>query len=251
MNTNRPLVSIVTPVFNSEKFIGEMIKSVQQQTYKQWELIMVDDCSTDRSEEIINKIIQEDERIKLISLKENKGAAIARNTAIQEARGKYLAFLDSDDLWLPQKLEKQVQFMEKHKYVFSFTAYRLIKEDGEKRNKVIPAPAVITYEYLLKNTIIGCLTVMINIEEVGKVQMPTIRTRQDFVLWLQILKSGYHAYGINEELACYRKVQHSISSNKWKTAKRNWEIYRQFEKLPFFKACYVFMNYAWNGLRKV
>jgi teichuronic acid biosynthesis glycosyltransferase TuaG len=250
-STQYPLVSIVTPVFNAECFLAETIQSVLDQTYSNWELILVDDCSDDNSHQLIQKYMETDDRIQLICLEENQGAAVARNTGIQQATGKYLAFLDSDDLWRPEKLERQVAFMEKDQKVFSFTSYQLIKEDGTIRDKTIAVPKVVTYDTLLKNTIIGCLTVMLNIEKLGKIQMPTIRTRQDFVLWLSILKQGYVAHGLQENLAWYRKVHNSISSNKWRAAKRNWTIYREFENLPFLKACYVFLNYAWNGLRKV
>ncbi|MFC0559257.1 glycosyltransferase family 2 protein [Halalkalibacter alkalisediminis] len=248
--TEKPLVSIVTPVYNAERFVTETIHSVTAQTYSNWELIVVDDCSNDQSKEIIRSFQEKDDRIKYECLETNMGAAVARNTGIKKAVGKYVAFLDSDDLWRPEKLEKQVAFMEDGQKLFSFTGYQLLNEDGSERGKVISVPKVVTYESLLKNTIIGCLTVMLNIEVLGKVQMPTIRTRQDFVLWLSILKNGHVAYGLQEDLAWYRKVKNSISSNKLNAAKRNWKIYREFENLPFFKACYVFINYAWNGLRK-
>ena len=246
-----PLVSVITPVYNSEKFLGETIQSIQKQTYAHWELFLVDDGSTDRSMEIAESFAKKDSRISIIQLQTNQGAAGARNEGINCANGKYVAFLDSDDLWMPEKLELQVHFMEANQYVFSFTSYRIIRENGEKRDKVVHAPEVVTYNSLLKNTIIGCLTVMLNIDVLGKVQMPTIRTRQDFVLWLTILKRGYQAYGLNEELACYRKVSTSISSNKLHAAKRNWSIYRDNENLPLWKACYVFASYAWHGFKKL
>ncbi|MGN7312594.1 glycosyltransferase family 2 protein [Alkalicoccobacillus gibsonii] len=246
-----PLVSVVTPVYNSEKFLEETILSIQKQTYPHWELFLVDDGSTDKSMEVAGVYAKQDSRIHVIQLERNQGAAGARNEGINRANGKYVAFLDSDDLWLPEKLEKQVAFMEANNHVFSFTSYRIMKENGELRDKVVPAPEVITYDQLLKNTIIGCLTVMLNIDVLGKVQMPTIKTRQDFVLWLTILKSGYQAYGLDEELARYRKVSTSISSNKLKTAKRNWRIYRDNEGLPLWRACYVFASYAWHGFKKL
>ncbi|TSB48365.1 glycosyltransferase family 2 protein [Alkalicoccobacillus porphyridii] len=246
-----PLVSIVTPVFNSERFLIETVQSILAQTYSNWELFLVDDGSTDQSITIARDFAEKDERIKHILLEENQGAAGARNTGIMMANGRYVAFLDSDDLWAPQKLEKQVEFMETNEYVFSFTSYRIIREDGKEREKVIRAPEVVTYESLLKNTIIGCLTVMLNIKVLGKVQMPTIRTRQDFMLWLNILKQGRKAHGLDMELASYRKVTNSISSNKLKTAKRNWMIYRHHEGLPFLRACFVFASYAWHGFKKL
>ncbi|WP_368503238.1 glycosyltransferase family 2 protein [Alkalihalophilus sp. As8PL] len=246
-----PLVSVITPLYNAESFINETIQSVLNQTYTNWEMLIVDDCSTDNGPDIVKEYQEKEDRVYYVRLKDNSGAAIARNVAIQLAKGKYIAFLDSDDLWLPAKLEKQVAFMEDGQKAFSFTGYGIMKENGEIKGKVVEAPEVVNYEYLLKNTIIGCLTVMLNVELLGKVQMEPIRTRQDFLLWLSILKQGVTAHGLNETLAMYRRVNDSISSQKLQVAKRNWEIYRKFEKLPFLKSCYVFMNYAWNGLKKV
>jgi teichuronic acid biosynthesis glycosyltransferase TuaG len=244
------LVSIITPTYNAEKFIENTMKSVQAQTYENWEMIIVDDCSTDNTVEIIQNFIQSDDRIKLKVLENNSGASVARNTAIQLAKGKFVAFLDSDDLWLPTKVEKQIDFMLQNDLAFSFTSYRVITEEGEQTDRVIRVPQKMGYQDLLKNTIIGCLTVMLDIEKVGKVQMPLIRTRQDFALWLSILKRGFHAYGLQDELALYRQVQGSISSNKIKAAKQNWKVYREIEKLGTFKSIWYFTNYAWNAYMK-
>lgn len=247
---NKPLVSIITPVYNAERFIKETIESVQHQTYDNWEMILVNDLSPDNSVEIINEYAQKDERIRLIHLEKNSGAAIARNTAINDSKGKYIAFLDSDDLWHPQKLEKQVAFMLERDIAFSFTSYELMSEGGARTGKQIHVPATIDYDGLLKNTIIGCLTVMLDKDKIGKIEMVNIRTRQDFVLWLDILKRDFVAYGMNEVLAYYRKVGGSISSNKIKTAKRNWQVYREIEKLSLPKAIYCFLGYAYNGIKK-
>lgn len=246
----QPLVSIITPVYNAEKFISDTVDSVRNQTYQNWEMILVDDVSKDSSVSIIQDYMKLDNRIKLIQLTENSGAAVARNTAIEAAEGKYIAFLDSDDLWYSNKLEKQIEFMMENDYAFSFTNYRLMNEDGELLDKVIKVPKEIDYDDYLKNTIIGCLTVVLDKEKIKDIKMTNIRTRQDFVLWLSILKRGFKAYGLQEELASYRKVAGSISSNKWKTAKRNWKVYREIEKLSFFKALYCFTLYAYNGLKK-
>ncbi|MCV9884745.1 teichuronic acid biosynthesis protein TuaG [Metabacillus halosaccharovorans] len=247
---NIPCVSIVTPSYNSSKYIEETVQSVKEQTFTNWEMIIVDDCSKDDTREILNKLSKEDSRIKVILLQTNSGAAVARNTAIEAARGKYIAFLDSDDLWLPQKLEKQLKFMEKNDIIFSFTKYDVMDEDGNNLNKPVSVPESIDYHGLLKNTIIGCLTVMINIEKLGKMKMPEIRTRQDFAFWLSILRKGHKAFGINETLARYRYVSDSISSNKLKAAKRNWQVYRKIEKLGFFYSVWCFINYAYNGVKK-
>lgn len=245
-----PLVTVITPVYNAEKFISDTINCVRNQTYHNWEMILVDDVSSDSSVEIIKDFMKLDNRIKLIQLQENSGAAVARNTAIEAAGGRYIAFLDSDDLWYSNKLERQIQFMQDHGYAFTFTGYRLMSENGELLNKVIQVPKEIDYNGYLKNTIIGCLTVILDTEQINNIKMKNIRTRQDFVLWLSILKRGFKAYGLQEELASYRKVSGSISSNKWKTAKRNWKVYREIEELSFIKSLYCFTLYAYNGFKK-
>lgn len=249
-NQSQPLVSIITPAYNCANLIVETITSVQNQTYTNWEMIIVDDCSIDNTREIISEISKHDPRVKLLCLENNSGAAVARNTAIKAANGDYVAFLDSDDLWLPEKLDKQISFMEEHDYAFSFTKYRIMLEDGTLTDNVVNIPAEIDYHGLLKNTIIGCLTVIVNVKKTGPIEMPNIRTRQDFALWLSILKRGVKAHGLKEELALYRKVQGSISSNKVKAAKMTFRVYRDVEKLGLFYSIYCFIHYAWNAVRK-
>lgn len=246
----QPLVSIITPVYKAEKFISETIKCVQEQTYQNWEMLLVNDQSPDDSVEIINKFAEQDKRIRLLNLEKNSGAAIARNTAIKNSKGNYIAFLDSDDLWHPEKLTKQIKFMEERNLAFTFTGYELMDEDGVKKGKIVQVPESIDYDGLLKNTIIGCLTVVLNKEKIGEIEMVNIRTRQDFVLWLNILKRGHIAHGLNEVLAFYRKVEGSISSNKVKAAKRNWEVYRKIEKLSLFKSIVSFTGYVYHALKK-
>jgi teichuronic acid biosynthesis glycosyltransferase TuaG len=247
---NNPLVSIITPVYKAEKFIEDTIKSVQNQSYQNWEMILVNDLSPDKSVDIINRMAEADSRIRLIHLEKNSGAAIARNTAIKNSKGRFLAFLDSDDQWHPKKLERQISFMLDGNLPFSFTAYQIMMEDGIKTSKIVHVPQKIDYEGLLRNTIIGCLTVILDKEAVGHVEMVNIRTRQDFVLWLSILKKGHIAYGLDEVLAYYRKVEGSISSNKFKAARRNWEVYTNIEKLPLPKAIACFLSYAFTSFRK-
>lgn len=243
-------VSIITPVYNSEKFIKDTISSVLNQTYTNWEMILVDDCSTDNSAQIINEYVKKDSRFKYIKLEQNSGAAVARNRAIKEAKGRFLAFLDSDDIWEPEKLDLQIKFMLDHKVGFTFTAYKIIDENGNPTEKIVNVPNTINYEELLKNTIIGCLTVVIDKDIVGDIQMPNLRARQDFVTWLSILKKGYTAYGINTPLAKYRVVSNSISSNKFKMIRRNWNVYRNIEKLSFAKSAYVISYYVFNAVKK-
>lgn len=245
-----PFISIITPSYNASSFIIETIRSVQSQTYTNWEMIIIDDVSKDNTCEIIRREIEKDDRIHLIELKENGGAAIARNTGINHARGKYVAFLDSDDLWLPEKLEKQIAFMQANDIAFSFTSYQIMNQDGVLTDKIIHVPEKINYDGLLKNTIIGCLTVMINIEKLGRIQMPNIRTRQDTATWLKILKKEHYAYGLDEVLSQYRKVENSISSKKLKMAKMNWKLYREIEGLSILRSAWCFVNYAFNGFIK-
>lgn len=244
------VISIIIPTYNAERFILNTINSVKAQTYKNWEIIVIDDCSSDRTVQIVKEQQVADKRIRIIKLKNNSGAAIARNTGIKSANGKYVAFLDSDDLWLPEKLEKQVVFMQENDIVFSFTSYQIINQDGTSTGKFIHAPEKINYNGLLKNTIIGCLTVMINIEKLGKIQMPNIRTRQDTATWLKILKQGHYAYGLDEVLSKYRKVENSISSKKIRMAKMNWKLYREIEGLSIPRSAWCFVNYSLNGIVK-
>ncbi|MHA7139600.1 teichuronic acid biosynthesis protein TuaG [Rossellomorea arthrocnemi] len=250
MEEKQPLVSIITPTYNSEAYIRDTIQSVKDQSHKHWELIIVDDCSTDRTREIIQEEGQSDKRIKVYYLERNSGAAVARNTAIKNAKGPYIAFLDADDQWLPLKLEKQIKFMQENDYAFSFTQYSIMDQEGNDTGKVVEIPESIDYHGLLKNTIIGFLTVMINVEKTGYVEMPNIRTRQDYALELAILKKGFKAYGLKETLSRYRVVKGSISSNKIKAAKRNWQVYREIEKLSLGYSIWCFLNYAFHAVKK-
>ncbi|BCB05758.1 glycosyltransferase family 2 protein [Bacillus sp. KH172YL63] len=250
MQEKQPFVSIITPTYNSEAYIKGTIDSVKNQTHQNWELIIVDDCSTDRTRDILNQEVDSDERIKVFFLESNSGAAVARNTAMKKAKGPYIAFLDADDQWLPKKLEKQIQFMEDNHYAFTFTQYSIMDQSGKDTGKIIEIPEEIDYHGLLKNTIIGFLTVMINVEKTGSVEMPNIRTRQDYAFELSILKKGFKAYGLKETLSKYRVVKGSISSNKVKAAKRNWQVYRKIEKLSLPYSIWCFLNYAFFAMKK-
>ncbi|OLO42334.1 glycosyl transferase [Alkalihalophilus pseudofirmus] len=247
---NQRLISVITPAYNSEKFIRETIESVLAQTYTNWEMIIVDDCSSDSTTEIIKQYEEQDERLTLIQLKENSGPAVARNTAINNAKGRYLAFLDSDDQWVPEKLERQLTFMQEREIAFSFTQYFKINEEGEETGMVESIPEKVSYNQLLKNNVIGCLTVMIDTEMTGKIEMVNIRTRQDYVLWLTLCKRGFIAYGLQEVLAKYRIVENSVSSNKIKMAKQNWKVYREIEKLSLMKSMWNFIHYVYFKVRK-
>jgi len=243
------LVSIITPSYKSEKFISKTIESVLSQTYQNWEMIIVDDCSPDNSNEIIDEYCKKDSRIKLIKLEKNSGPAVARNRAIKEVKGRYIAFLDADDLWKPEKLEKQLLFMKENDLAFTYSSYDLIDKDSNEIGTVI-TKETITYEDMLKTCSIGCLTAIYDTEKLGKVYMPLIRKRQDYGLWLKILKKIGKTKGILEPLAIYRIRKDSVSSNKFKAAQYEWRIYREVEKLSFFKSIYYFIHYTYNGVIK-
>ena len=244
------LVSIITPSYNSSKFIEECVNSVISQTYLEWEMIIVDDCSTDNSRNLITKFAKEDDRIKPIFLEENVGAAEARNIAIKKSQGKYIAFLDSDDLWKNNKLETQLSFVNERNITFSFTSYQPISENGMDKYPVIKVPYQIDYHSYLKNTIIGCLTVVIDRDKTGNFEMPNIRSSHDMALWLLIMKRGFSAYGLNKNLAYYRIVSTSNTSKKWKAAKEVWDVYRKVEQLNIVYSAICFVGYVYNAIKK-
>ncbi|MBU46141.1 MAG: glycosyl transferase [Flavobacteriales bacterium] len=244
------LVSIITPSYNSVRYISECVESVLAQTYTSWEMIIVDDCSEDDSKQLITALSSNDIRIKTIFLDSNIGAAEARNIALAKAKGEYIAFLDSDDLWEPHKLERQISFMNKNNIAFSYTTYQSISEDGLNVINIIKAPKEMTYYSYLKNTIIGCLTVIINREKVGYFEMPNVRSSHDMALWLLILKRGFSAYGLNENLAKYRIVSSSNTANKMKAVKDVWKVYREIERLSFLYSLWCFFCYIFNTVKK-
>lgn len=247
-NENQPLVSIITPMYNSARFISFTIESVLNQTYQNWEMIIVDDCSTDDSKEIVKRYMKEvkdtkntkrEKRIKLVELKENVGVSKARNKAIEIAQGKYIAFLDSDDLWKKNKLKKQINFMEDNNFSLSFSGYEKINERGEKLDKIIKIPDKINYKKLLHSNYIGCLTSIYNAEQLGKHYVdPKLAKSEDYELWLRIIKKAGYAYGIQDNLAEYRIVGNSLSSNKLNMLKHNWILLRDIEKLSLISALY-------------
>ena len=242
-----PLVSIITPLYNAENYIGKTIYSVLKQNLDDWELLIIDDFSSDNSCKIVNEFIEKDQRIKLIKLEENSGAAVARNTGIKAANGRFIAFLDSDDTWLPEKLSEQVSFMLKNDYVLTYTQYHQVDENGNLL-KYLNFPSKVNYHELLKTCVIGCLTVMYDTDKIGKIYFPLIRKRQDFALWLKILKIVPYAYCLPLDLASYTVRKDSISSNKLKAAQYNWYLYRNIEGLNFFKSLYYFSHYAIRGI---
>ncbi len=246
------LVSIITPVYGCEKFIEETIKSVQNQTYKNWEMLLVDDCTPDNSAEIIKNLAISDSRLKYIKLTENSGAAVARNVGLENARGRYIAYLDADDLWFENKLESQLKFMKENGVEFSCCDYEKIDEDGTKLNKIVNMPKTITYKQLLRNTIIQTVGVIVDLEKVDKklLVMPNVRRGQDSATWLQMLKNGVVFTGQNEVLAIYRRVSQSLSANKLTAMKRTWNLYRKVENLNVVYSLWCLIGWAWNASKK-
>ena len=241
---NNELVSIIVPVYNAEKFISETIKIVQNQTYQNWELILVNDCSKDSSVEIIKKSQESDKRIILIDQKTNQGAANTRNTGIKNAKGKYLCFLDADDLWEKEKLEKQIKFMKENDCAFSFTGYEFANYKGEPLGKKVFVPSKINYKQALKNTTIFTSTVMFDLTKLTKenIYMPNVKS-EDTACWWKVLKI-VDAYGLNEILSYYRRSEGTLSSNKFEAIKRVWHLYRDQEKLNIIESIYNFSGYA-------
>lgn len=245
-------VSIITPSWNSEKYINKTIESVQKQTYMNWEMIIVDDCSSDRTVEIVEKISKEDPRVRIIRQDVNGGAAKARNRSLNEATGRYIAYLDADDIWKPSKLEKQVKFMKAHNCGFSCASYEVIDDEGCALNKEVHMLPSVDYVGFLTNNLLQTVGIMVDTSIIDKkyLVMPDIRRRQDAATWLQVLKAGYKCYGIDEVLAEYRRAENSLSSNKVKAVKGVWSLYRDIEKLSLPFSCYCFVRYAFLAVWK-
>ncbi len=243
------MVSIITPSHNAEKFIAQTIESVLAQTYQEWEMIVVDDLSSDNTIQVIEVYAQNDPRIKLIKLEQKSGPAVARNRAIEASRGKYIAFLDADDLWVPEKLEKQISFMIKHDLAFTYSSYKVIDMENEALTTFITLPEI-SYESMLKTCSVGCLTAVYDREKLGKMYMPKLPKRQDYALWLSILKKIGSTKGLLDPLAYYRVGQTSVSSNKVNAAAWQWKVYRDVEQLGLAKSIYYFANYAYFGIKK-
>lgn len=248
----RDKVSIITPSWNSEKYIEKTIQSVQNQTYSNWEMIIVDDCSSDRTVDIIKKISKEEPRIKVLQQSTNGGAAKARNRSLSEATGRYIAYLDADDIWEANKLKKQIEFMQEKKCGFSCVSYEVIDDKGNSMNKQIHMLSEVDYIGFLTNNLLQTVGIMVDTSIVDKkyLVMPNIRRRQDAATWLQILKAGYKCYGIDKVLAQYRRTDNSLSSNKFKAVKGMWTLYRDIEHLSFLFSCYCFVRYAFLAVWK-
>ncbi|PEX06320.1 glycosyl transferase [Bacillus cereus] len=243
------LVSVIMPCYNGQAYLEEAIQSVLSQSYSSLELLIIDDASTKPIKNIISKFIY-DKRVRLIQHQENQGVAIARNTGLKNSKGRYVAFLDSDDLWHKNKLEKQLNFLWNHQVAFVFSEYEVIRKTSDDIINKISVPYTIDYLNLLKNTIIGCSTVLIDRKATDSFEMPIISVGEDTATWLNILKKGHIAYGIQEPLVKYRVSDYSLSKNKWKMVRGTWKMYRITQSLSFLSTCFYFSHYACNATLK-
>lgn len=247
----KDLVSIIMPSYNAEKFIADSINSVINQTYQNWELLITDDCSTDETVSIIKQFAGKDERIKCYLSKQNGGAARARYNSIKIAQGRYIAFLDSDDIWLPNKLEKQIGYMIDNGEYFTCTIYGKIDENGNVLDTVIDDSKIRTYKDLLKNCP-GNSTVVYDAGKIGKIYPINIRKRNDYVLWLQVIKKSGKLSCYEELLGYHRLTKGSISSNKMSLIKYHWHIYKEIEHLNSIKSIYLVSYWCLKGvIRKI
>lgn len=245
----KSLVSIITPTYNSESYIKETINSIIEQSYENWELLITDDCSTDNTIEIVNYYSKRDSRIKLFTLEKNSGAGVARNNSIMHAKGKYIAFCDSDDQWKEFKLSKQVDFMVTNNLSFTYSSYDVIDEDNNKLKSIF-SPIKLSYKKMLRNNYVGCLTAIYDQDKLGKIYMSKIRKRQDWTLWLKIFKIIKNTRGINETLAIYRDRRGSISNNKVLLLKYNWIIYNEELGFNKLKSLMLLLNFLYYYARK-
>ncbi len=238
MKKNSVRISIIMPTYNSEKFISASIFSVKNQTYSNWELIIIDDCSSDNTEQAIKEFSSSDHRIKYIKLDKNSGAAVARNRGVEIASGEYLAFLDSDDVWLPSKLEKQLKFMMGNGYLFTSTNYEYVDEQGQSLGRVTKSYPKLDYHGLLKHGP-GNSTIMYHVKETGKLFVPDIRKRNDYLMWIGLIKKTKYLYGLDETLTQYRVRSNSLSEKKLDLIKYHWIIYRDYEELSLLYSLYL------------
>jgi glycosyltransferase involved in cell wall biosynthesis len=244
------LVSIITPSYNSAKFIAETIQSVQNQTYPNWEMIIVDDGSSDETDNVVLSIIQNDNRIQFHKLSQNSGPAVARNTGIKKASGYYMTFIDADDIWFPTFIENNIKTIQKTGIPFVFSSYRRANEQLEFVYSDFIVPHKVSYTDILKSNSISCLTAFLDIKKLGKKYMPLIRKRQDMGLWLNYLKVIPFAHGIQETQAIYRIRENSLSRKKSDLIKYQWQFYREVEKLNIFQSAYYMLHWMYRGFMK-
>lgn len=248
--TQMPLISVIMPAYNAEKYIGKAIQSVQVQTYENWELIVVDDSSTDGTEAVVSRFAQTDSRIRLIKNERNSGVARTRNHGMRLCEGEYVAFLDSDDLWHPQKLEIQVKRLREMEADLVYTSYRIVDALGNKQCADFLVPESITVDGLLKENVIGCSTVLVKSCLVKERGFEEDFFHEDYVLWLQLLQCGCKLVGEPMILVDYFFHADSKAGNKWRAAQKRWQVYHSYLNLPLGKSLWYFAQYTLAGLRK-
>lgn len=247
----KALFSVIVPCHNADVYIVEAIESVISQSYTNWELLIIDDCSSDNSVSIIQNYCSIDNRIKYYKTKEPSGSpALPRNIGIENAMGRFIAFLDSDDVWLPNKLEEQLKLFDKTETAIVYSNYEKMAETGKRENRIIKAPSTVDYKQLLLGNVIGCLTAVYDTDKIGKVYFSE-HSHEDYIMWLSILKRGYMAKNTNTVTALYRVRNKSVSSNKLKALSWQWSIYVDVEKTGYLKAIYYFVNYAYKAFLKI
>lgn len=245
-----PIVSVITPCYNAASYIAQTIESVQAQTFGDWEMLIVDDCSTDDSAAIISTYQATDERIRYFRTDAPSGSpSKPRNIAMEQARGRYIAFLDSDDLWLPHKLQEQLAFMERGGYGFVYSDYEKMTWDGSRSNRIIHARSVSSYWDTLESNEIPCLTVLVRKDLLEGLSFKSI-PKEDFALWLEVLRRGHDAYNTGQVHALYREARNSRSSNKWLMFKQQWYILRRIERVKLVPSLYFMIPFALKGFAK-
>ena len=245
-----PKVSIIMPAYNAEKTVVQAINSVTGQTFRDFELIVIDDCSKDNTLSVIKKLAKEDERIVLLRNEKNSGVSQTRNYGISMAQGELIAFLDSDDMWREDKLEKQLEIFEKYdNAVISYTASSFINNEGNPYKYVMQAPEKIDYKSLLRKNLLSCSSVMIMTEVMKGIQMPNDRMHEDYYTWLTVLKNTDYAYGVNEPLLIYRLSANSKSANRIKSAKMTYNTYRAVGYNALVSGAFT-LRYALHSITK-
>lgn len=246
---NKPLVSIVTPVYNAENYILKTIDSIEKQTYDNWELILCENGSTDNTKEVLKSL--NNPKIKVVTEDDNLGAARSRNKGVDLSNGEYICYIDADDLWRPDKLKNQVEFMQDKDIAFCFTGYEFGDEEAIPQGKVVRVPDTLSYEQALRNTTIFTSTVMFDMKKLTKEQihMPVVKS-EDTALWWRLLREGYTAYGLDENLVIYRRPAKSLSSNKLEAVRRIWNLYRNVEHLNIFKSAFCFLGWGFRAVKR-
>lgn len=247
---NKPIISVITPCYNASRTIRDAIDSVLKQTFEDWELIVIDDCSSDNSVEIIAEYIELDNRVKLLRTSYPSGSpSLPRNMGIESSVGEYIAFLDADDIWLPKKLEQQIEFMRAGKYVFTYSNYEKISAEGYRSGRNVKMPKVTSFWDVIETCSIPCLTVLINRKLIGSTRFKQV-PKEDFIFWIDILKKDVKAFNVGEVLALYREQPKSRSGNKIDMVRSQWQILREELGVKPIVAAYLMIKYLYFGFLK-